>query len=249
MHCSRIFPFASSGKPIESARKIANKITPTRDVLILFCWDEVLIKSKTLLIFILKAGRSNRTAPVQFDVQNLRRPGGERRKHCLSPPGNRAGDFRAVQKCFGNVAAEGAVRHRAGRQGVSQRGHAAQFHLPLARVRADGTGIFHQARRGGGSDFTVQCDRVRNSDPNPNPASRNRIGAGRRGINTGSRNASRSTKASACRATTLEEYWQKPEELAHYARACVDILFKFPLGRECMARRNWKASPRAAILT
>ena len=44
--------------------------------------------------------------------------------------------------------------------------------------------------------------------------------------------------------TTLEEYWQKPEELAHYARACVDILFKFPFGTQ-----EWKASPRAAILT
>jgi glycyl-tRNA synthetase len=32
--------------------------------------------------------------------------------------------------------------------------------------------------------------------------------------------------------TTLEEYWQKPEELAHYARACVDILFKFPFGAQ-----------------
>ena len=32
--------------------------------------------------------------------------------------------------------------------------------------------------------------------------------------------------------TTLEEYWQKPEELAHYARACVDILFKFPFGSQ-----------------
>ena len=32
--------------------------------------------------------------------------------------------------------------------------------------------------------------------------------------------------------TTLEEYWQKSEELAHYARACVDILFKFPFGTE-----------------
>jgi glycyl-tRNA synthetase len=30
----------------------------------------------------------------------------------------------------------------------------------------------------------------------------------------------------------LEEYWQKPEELAHYARACVDILFKFPFGTQ-----------------
>jgi glycyl-tRNA synthetase len=32
--------------------------------------------------------------------------------------------------------------------------------------------------------------------------------------------------------TALEEYWQKPEELAHYARATVDILFKFPFGTQ-----------------
>ena len=31
---------------------------------------------------------------------------------------------------------------------------------------------------------------------------------------------------------SLEAYWQKPEELAHYARACVDILFKFPFGTQ-----------------
>ena len=31
---------------------------------------------------------------------------------------------------------------------------------------------------------------------------------------------------------TLVEYWQKPEELAHYARACVDLLFKFPFGTQ-----------------
>lgn len=30
----------------------------------------------------------------------------------------------------------------------------------------------------------------------------------------------------------LDYYWQKNEELAHYARACVDILFKFPFGTE-----------------
>jgi glycyl-tRNA synthetase len=30
----------------------------------------------------------------------------------------------------------------------------------------------------------------------------------------------------------LVEYWQKPEELAHYARATVDILFKFPFGTQ-----------------
>jgi glycyl-tRNA synthetase len=31
---------------------------------------------------------------------------------------------------------------------------------------------------------------------------------------------------------TLEEYWQKKEELAHYAKATVDILFKFPFGAQ-----------------
>jgi glycyl-tRNA synthetase len=29
---------------------------------------------------------------------------------------------------------------------------------------------------------------------------------------------------------SLVQYWQKPEELAHYARACVDIEFAFPFG-------------------
>ena len=32
--------------------------------------------------------------------------------------------------------------------------------------------------------------------------------------------------------SSLEEYWQKPEELAHYARATVDILYKFPFGTQ-----------------
>jgi glycyl-tRNA synthetase len=30
---------------------------------------------------------------------------------------------------------------------------------------------------------------------------------------------------------SLVEHWQKPEELAHYARACVDILYKFPFSK------------------
>lgn len=32
--------------------------------------------------------------------------------------------------------------------------------------------------------------------------------------------------------TTMEEYWQKPQELAHYARATVDLLFQFPFGMQ-----------------
>ncbi len=31
-------------------------------------------------------------------------------------------------------------------------------------------------------------------------------------------------------ADSFVEYWQKPEELAHYARACVDIEYSFPFG-------------------
>ncbi|MDI6775196.1 MAG: glycine--tRNA ligase [Verrucomicrobiota bacterium] len=33
-------------------------------------------------------------------------------------------------------------------------------------------------------------------------------------------------------ADTIEYYWQTPEELAHYAKACVDIQFKFPFGAQ-----------------
>src|SRR6201999_2452215 len=30
----------------------------------------------------------------------------------------------------------------------------------------------------------------------------------------------------------LDYHWQTADELAHYARACVDILFKFPFGTD-----------------
>ena len=33
-------------------------------------------------------------------------------------------------------------------------------------------------------------------------------------------------------ADVLDYFWQGPADLAHYARACVDILFKFPFGTE-----------------
>jgi glycyl-tRNA synthetase len=32
--------------------------------------------------------------------------------------------------------------------------------------------------------------------------------------------------------SSLEEYWQKKDELAHYARATVDILYRFPFGTQ-----------------
>jgi glycyl-tRNA synthetase len=33
-------------------------------------------------------------------------------------------------------------------------------------------------------------------------------------------------------ADSLVQYWQEQKELAHYARACVDLLFKFPFGTQ-----------------
>ena len=60
---------------------------------------------------------------------------------------------------------------------------------------------------------------------------------------------------------SLVEYWQKPDELAHYARATVDILYKFPFSKrdekgELMgeelegvaARSDFDLSPAPALL-
>ena len=51
--------------------------------------------------------------------------------------------------------------------------------------------------------------------------------------------------------TTLHEYWQKPDELAHYAKATVDILFAFPFGTEELegiaARGNFDLSQHEAF--
>ena len=136
------------GKPAESARKVAIQFYQNDGLKNQFYLENVQKKLKTQLVFNPENG-AQLTEPRPFNLmfKTFVGPIRERRKCRLSPPRNRAGDFRAVQKCFGNVAAKSPVRHRAGRQGVPQRSHAAQFHLPLARVRADGTGIFHQAGR------------------------------------------------------------------------------------------------------
>jgi glycyl-tRNA synthetase len=56
-------------------------------------------------------------------------------------------------------------------------------------------------------------------------------GAGRRGTNTGSRSACVLRRHRPVR-DTLGSTSKTPEELAHYARACVDILFKFPFSKK-----------------
>ena len=47
-------------------------------------------------------------------------------------PRDGTGDFRELPQCADDDAHESAVRHRAARQGVSQRGDTAQLHVPLA---------------------------------------------------------------------------------------------------------------------
>jgi glycyl-tRNA synthetase len=64
----------------------------------------------------------------------------------------------------------------------------------------------------------------------------------RNGTTTGSKNGWPGTRASASRRNISTKYVYGKDELAHYASACVDILYQFPFGF-----RNWKASPRAAI--
>ncbi len=63
-------------------------------------------------------------------------------------PRDRAGHLHQLQERPRLRAQEAAVRHRAGRQVVSQRDHARQLHLPDARVRADGDGVLRAAGRG-----------------------------------------------------------------------------------------------------
>ena len=56
----------------------------------------------------------------------------------LPPPRNRPRHLRQLPQRPRQLAAQAAVRDRPGRQGVPQRDHPAQLHLPLPRVRADG---------------------------------------------------------------------------------------------------------------
>ena len=83
-------------------------------------------------------GYSDRAAPFNLMFESYAgadRVGGEQG---LPPPRDGAGHLRQLQERARLVAAQAAVRHRPGRQGVPQRDQPAELHLPLPRVRADG---------------------------------------------------------------------------------------------------------------
>ena len=94
-----------------------------------------------------RQGRADRAAPVQPHVQDVHGPGrGGRRRH-LPAAGDGAGHLRQLRQRAAVDAAQAAVRHRPDRQGVPQRDHARQLHLPDARVRADGDRVLREPAR------------------------------------------------------------------------------------------------------
>jgi glycyl-tRNA synthetase len=151
------------------------------------------------------------------------------RQRGVSAAGDGAGDLRPVQERDRQFPGEGAVWDCADGEGVSQRGHAAQFHLSLARIRADGTRVLHSPRRTGGEavrapwrDWRTGCAGCA-GEPQPNWGweAWHKYWVEQRMAWYESIGLPRSS---------LEEYWQTGKELAHYAKATVDILYRFPFG-------------------
>src|SRR6202045_5023578 len=94
---------------------------------------------------------SQLSTSIQFDVFYANGSIGRRGRDRLSPSGNRAVDFCAVQKRARYGPEEIAVRDRADREGVPERDQPAELHFSLARVRADGARIFLPAGAGDGA--------------------------------------------------------------------------------------------------
>ena len=83
----------------------------------------------------------HRAAHVQPDAADVPRAGGGRCGDGVPAAGDGAGHLRELRERAELDAPEAAVRHRADRQVVPQRDHAAQLHLPRARAGADGDGV------------------------------------------------------------------------------------------------------------
>ena len=116
-------------------------------------WDGPLVSLTTVKDCVRGAGprredprHADRAAGVQPDVQNHRRRVGRGRGRGLSPPRNGPGHLRQLQERLRQHAGAGPLRHRPDRQELSQRDHAAELHLPLAGVRADGDRVLLPSR-------------------------------------------------------------------------------------------------------
>ena len=94
-----------------------------------------------------RQGPADRAAAVQPHVQDVHGAGGGGRLRHLPAPGDRAGHLRELRQRAAGDPAKAALRHRADRQGLPQRDHAGELHLPHARVRADGDRVLRESAR------------------------------------------------------------------------------------------------------
>ena len=90
-------------------------------------------------------GTLDRAADVQPDVQDVHGAGGGAGRGGLPAAGDGAGDLRQLPQRAAELAAADSLRHRPDRQGVPQRDHAGELHLPDPRVRADGDAVLREA--------------------------------------------------------------------------------------------------------
>jgi len=116
-------------------------------------WDGPVVSLATVtdLSQVLGAGRqgvghADAAARVQLDVQDHRWGAGQRDRCRLSAAGDGSGHFRQLQERGGQLAGAHPFWHRPDRQELSQRDHAAQLHLSLAGIRADGDRVFLLSR-------------------------------------------------------------------------------------------------------
>ena len=94
-------------------------------------------------------GHADGAARVQPDVQDPRRRARGQLERHVSAARDGAGHLRQLQERLRHGARARAVRHRPGRQGVSQRDQPAQLHVPQPRVRADGDRVLLPRQRRG----------------------------------------------------------------------------------------------------
>ena len=92
------------------------------------------------------AARGELTAPRQFNLmfRTFMGPVEEDASVTYLRPETAQGIFVNFDNVLQSTRLQAAVRHRADRQGLPQRDHAGQLHLPHARVRADGDRVLRE---------------------------------------------------------------------------------------------------------
>ena len=171
---------------------------------------------------------ADRAAPFQPHAQDLRRPRRERGQHLRTcgprRPRPSSSSSRTCSRSPGRSSPSASAK--------SARPSATRSTLATSPSAPGNSSRWNSSSSSGPTKPSRPFAGAWPSRPGrATPASPSPIGAGNSGTNTGSRSASASMRASACLDASLVEYWQKPEELAHYARATVDVLYKFPFGK------------------